>query len=288
MKISYVFPYVRMDDPEWIDLYKEYFGQLDEVRFRDYGYLKYVFRSIEENAPFIDEVVLLVSSESQVPEWVDKSKIRIVLHSQFIPEQYLPTFNSNTIEMFLHQIPGIEYIIYANDDFFFNKPCTKDDFFTKDGQPINYFKRQSTLKATSKFKRHCKRAYSLFFHPNQWYLKPHHTAQPMRIDLMREAFNSNRKTFIESITRRRKLDLNYSQYIYLYYAYKVNKISKDVGRGYGELAKEERALLIKNEILNPTLKLICVNDTGSAKEANHKIVLQAFNERYPVKSRFEL
>ena len=65
----------------------------------------------------MENVFLLVSGETQVPSWVDRSVVNVVLHKDIIPERFLPTFNSTTIEMFMHRIPGLgEEFLYFNDD----------------------------------------------------------------------------------------------------------------------------------------------------------------------------
>ena len=60
------------------------------------------------------------------------------------PEEYLPTFNSHTIEMNLHRIKGLsEQFVYFNDDMFINKPMKPRDFFVH-GKPCDtdVYKRQ--------------------------------------------------------------------------------------------------------------------------------------------------
>lgn len=60
------------------------------------------------------------------------------MHKDIIPKEFLPTFNSVTIEFFLYNIPGLtEQFIYMNDDMYLlnsvpqtlifnkNKPCLK-------------------------------------------------------------------------------------------------------------------------------------------------------------------
>jgi hypothetical protein len=86
--------------------------------------------------PFVRTVHLVVSNVEQVPEWLDQSKIHVVLHKEIIPESLLPTFNSTTIEMFLYRIPGLaEHFIYSNDDMFPINSMSAEDFF-KDEIPV--------------------------------------------------------------------------------------------------------------------------------------------------------
>ena len=50
--------------------------------------------------------------------------------------EFLPTFNSTTIETMLHYIPNLsEHFIYFNDDMFLIKPTKISDWF-KEGRPI--------------------------------------------------------------------------------------------------------------------------------------------------------
>ena len=79
---------------------------------------------------FIRTVHLVVSNKEQVPEWLDQSKVHVVLHEDIIPKELLPTFNSTTIEMFLHKIPGLaEHFIYSNDDMMPMNKMDVHDFF---------------------------------------------------------------------------------------------------------------------------------------------------------------
>ena len=109
------------------------------ARFRDNDELRYSLRSLEDCAPWVDSVILV--TDSQVPSWIakDHPKLRLVDHREFIPEKYLPTFNSHVIEAFLHRIPGLsEHYIYMNDDVFLARPARKSDFFTPGGLPLAF------------------------------------------------------------------------------------------------------------------------------------------------------
>ena len=73
---------------------------------------------------------------SQIPECVKNyKKIKIVYHKDVIPEEYLPTYNSGVIELFLWKIKGLsEHYIYVNDDMYPIGELSKDDFFDEDGK----------------------------------------------------------------------------------------------------------------------------------------------------------
>ena len=152
-----VITFVDGSDPLW----REDFRRLLDVpvlekRYRDWGLLRFLFRGIETHMPFVRKVFLVVARDSQVPAWVDRGKVDVVLHEQIIPAEYLPTFNSCTIEMFLHRIPGLdERYLYFNDDMFPMQDCTEEDFFPE-GHPALGFAR--CRWARSLFKHHCRNA----------------------------------------------------------------------------------------------------------------------------------
>jgi hypothetical protein len=119
-------------------------------RFSDHGELRYLLRSIEANAPFIDRIFLLTNG--QRPQWInqDHPKLRFVTHREIFPDpSALPTFNSSAIETNLHRIPQLsDDFIYLNDDFFFGRPVTKQDFMTGDGRYRLYVEAHAPMPQT--------------------------------------------------------------------------------------------------------------------------------------------
>ena len=138
--IDIVFPWVDGSDPAWQESKRQYSGSPaddDEVRFRDWGLLKYVFRGIEQNLPWVRKVHFITCGH--LPEWLntDCPRLHVVKHSDYIPEQWLPTFSANPIELNIHRIPDLsEQFIYMNDDMFFVKPMEPEDFFRNGKQDI--------------------------------------------------------------------------------------------------------------------------------------------------------
>ena len=123
-----------------------------EGRFVQVDELKYSLRSVEKYIPWIYHIYIV--TDRQVPEWLDINhpKITIVDHSEIIPKEYIPVFNSNAIETRIHKIPGLsEHFLYANDDLFFNRPLDKN-FFFKEGKPIIRMKPADITKGIPYFK----------------------------------------------------------------------------------------------------------------------------------------
>ena len=131
---------------------KKYGKSLDndsvgDCRFIDNDELKYSLRSLEKFAPWINNVFIV--TDNQIPEWLDTTnpKIHIINHSQILPAEALPTFNSMAIETVLHKIPNLsEHFLYANDDMFFGNFVEKSFFFNKLGAPIIRFLKRRIIK----------------------------------------------------------------------------------------------------------------------------------------------
>ena len=76
-------------------------------RFRDMDTLKYALRAMERHASWVRNVFIVTNG--QVPSWLDSTnlRVRIVTHDEIFPDRsHLPTFNSNAIELHLHNIQG--------------------------------------------------------------------------------------------------------------------------------------------------------------------------------------
>ena len=151
--IDFVIPWVDGEDSQWKAERKKYEkaflptgfisdkevssnGANDDCRYRDFGLLRYWFRSVESFAPWVNKVYFITCG--QRPDWLNIHHPKIVClnHSDYIPEQYLPTFNSNTIELNLHRIDSLsERFVLFNDDVFLLQPVAPD-FFFRDGKPV--------------------------------------------------------------------------------------------------------------------------------------------------------
>ena len=102
------------------------------------GVFNYWFRCVEKYAPWVRKIHLVTCG--QIPSWIDtkNKKLNIVFHKDFIPEEYLPTFNSNAIELNIHRIKGLsnKFVLY-NDDTFITSPL-KETFYFENGEPNDF------------------------------------------------------------------------------------------------------------------------------------------------------
>ena len=227
--IDLVIPYVRDDDPEWQKTFKQFSPQdVDQdvngrQRFSsDTNMFRYVFRGIEKFLPFIDTVHLLVSSESQVPTWLNKEKVHIVTHKDFIPAKNLPTFNSCTIEMFLKDIPGLsEKFIYTNDDIFFIDDLYAEDFFDEsDNIKVDTDKASIRDEGIPVWEQIAINSYNLIYGSDadeEYYLSPVHVEHAFTVKLLEDVWKQY-STSIESSCSQFRSSINLNQYIYSHYA----------------------------------------------------------------------
>ncbi len=142
--IDFVVTWVDGNDPEWQKEKNRYLG-LDETdantgvqRYRDWDLMKYWFRGVECFAPWVHKIFFVTCG--QRPAWlnIDAEKLVCVNHSDYMPADVLPTFNSSAIEIGIHKIKGLSnHFVQFNDDFFPINTLQPDDFFV-DGFPCDY------------------------------------------------------------------------------------------------------------------------------------------------------
>lgn len=140
-KIDFVILWVDNADPQWQQSYFRAKGatpdENEKLRFRDWGLLRYWFRGVEKFAPWVNRVFLI--TVGHYPQWLNliHPKLRLVKHSDYIPNQYLPTFNSNTIELNVHRIADLsDRFVLFNDDTLLTRPVEPQRFF-KNGHPCD-------------------------------------------------------------------------------------------------------------------------------------------------------
>lgn len=141
--IDFIIPWVDGSDKEWQKSFNRYApknSQIDDARaerYRDWGLLKYWFRSIEQFTPWVRKVHFVTCG--QLPDWLnlDAPKLHWVKHEDYIPNEYLPVFNVNPLELNLHRIEGLsERFVYFNDDTFITRALPEERFF-KNGLPCD-------------------------------------------------------------------------------------------------------------------------------------------------------
>lgn len=288
-----VITYVNGLDPVWQSDYAKYTNTpILQKRFRDWGTLKYLFRGIAKNMPFIRKVHLVVSGESQVPEWVNRDEVNVVLHRDIIPAEFLPTFNCNPIEMHLHRIADLdEEFLYFNDDMYPLRPCKPTDFF-RDGKGVIGMTRH--LFIVDMFKQICRNSHrvahrALGRRPSCLFLRPQHICSPMLKSVCEELYAKVEPEIRESITTTRTGD-NLNQYLFLDYMYlKGLIINERISKKHFSVGVVSTNKLYKF-VTRPTRNMTCVNDVQIKEERYDELratLLDAFEQALPDKSKFE-
>lgn len=328
MKIDFVIPWVDGADPVWVEKRNQYSSaeeQIDVSRFRDWDILKFWFRAVEYYAPWVNKIHFV--TDGQIPSWMNTShpKLHIVDHKDYIPQHYLPTFSSHTIELNFHRIEGLaEHFVYFNDDMFLNAPVKPDEFFSnglpKDSAILDMFLSHGCGDAYShaqcnvmafinkRFKLHNVLWSNphLWFHPvyGKYLLKNIYFSLPKFFSNFQNGHlpSSMLKSTFETLwdmepdlmdhtcrNRFRSLE-DVNQYIFSYYNLCTGKLvprSPSFGRYY-QLGGDPANLL--QDIRGATHKVICINDNSGVRnfEELQKCISTTYAAKFPEKSQYEL
>lgn len=134
--IDYVVPYSNNSNDKIKELMKNYnyigMDDSDNELSKRYNSEEKIFqlqvRSIAKNMPWINTFHLIVENEYHIPTWLNTEMVHIVYQKDFMLDY--PSYNSTSIECFLHKIPNLsEYFIYGNSDYIITKPLNENNFF---------------------------------------------------------------------------------------------------------------------------------------------------------------
>ena len=330
MDIDFAVTWVDMSDPKWKEEFVRYAGKIDnsknevsEARFRDYGFLKYWFRGVEKFAPWVRKIHFVTCG--QKPEWLNLSnpKLYQVNHKDYIPEQFLPCFNSNVLEFYLHKIPGLsERFVYFNDDCFITNTVGPERFF-KNGLPcdIAAFRFNSDMSQWSKMLKNNLRIINKHFDKkdvmtrfaDKWYnkiygnkgylnylfkpckkiklLRTPHNAKPFLKITFEELWAAAKDELTEASAHRFRSSKDLTPE--LFRTWQVCKGNFEPYNTYDDtkmfplILKSRQAV---TAVRNQTYKLVCLNDNVHIR--NYERVMEnikdAFESILPEKSSFEI
>lgn len=286
-------------------------------RYQDQGTLQYIFRGIEKHMPWVRKVFLVTCGH--YPVWLNLNydKLVLVKHEDFIPKEYLPTFNSNSILINLHRIKSLsEHFIYFNDDMYVVNKCDREDFFknglprdmalmepiiASDSDPFwdmminnlmvinrNFDKKESLKKRRNWFS--CK--YTFKSNIKNFLLKKYrkfpgfydaHIPNAHLKSVFEEVWNKEFDICNSTSLHKFRNSEDITEWTMRYWQLASNKfvpINKDKLGCYSSLKDSSGIKLMKNAQM---YKLICLNDETS----DPKILEDFFNKLFPQKSSFE-
>ena len=286
------------------------------IRFFDNEELKYSLRSLEKYAPWIRHVFIV--TDRQKPDWLDTEnpRVTIVDHSEILPKEIIPCFNSSVIERYIGFIPGLsEYFLYGNDDMFFGQKVSKD-FFFRDGKPIvrvRYYQNRKDIRSLAKFRAYVgddfwgksvANAHEILITKNQLkddnpFFELHHNIDAYTKTDFVNAFLKYKDELDQHVSRFRTVSdvqriffslemlLNKQGELELYGKYtlvkKVSYLSR-IEKLESFYAEAKRISMLKLWCICPTL--FCINSSGMSEFGN-KLERVYLEHRFPSKSSFE-
>ena len=330
--IDIVIPWVDSNDLEWrksknhyadMEGRKELIDESD-VRYRDWDIIRYLFRGIDMYMPWVRTVHFV--TVGHIPAWMntEAERLHVVRHDEYIPEEYLPTFSANPIELNMHRIPRLaDQFIYFNDDIIALKPTKPTDFFKK-GLPTDYailnplisshryavsdiaimdieiindhfrkndvIKRNPTKWFNPKYGSDLFRSLCLMPWPKFSALLTKHQCNSFLKETFEEVWEQE-FDILDSTCRhkfRTKRDVN--QWLMRYWRLAQGRFEpvKPYGLLYG--VKNDNEGLF-SAIMNSTGKFICINDNGAEDlvdfEKTKAELIAVLEKRFPEKSKFE-
>ena len=256
--IDYIITYVNNKENSWKNTFiqycrehnlRQYIHKIYNERYNGTCWLPYHLKLIKKNMPFVNKVFVVVSNKEQLKGIELTDNVVIVEHKDFIPSEFLPTFNSTTIEIFLPLIKGLsEKFIYANDDMLPVGKMSEIDFFVDNKIRINWLKEKFDSN-TTQFKYQCHNNQVYLSKDNEYYLRPYHSLTPMIKEHCLECFNliyEMAKPYISAFRTKE----NINQYIYpLFEELRYGTLPSNIDFLYTEL----------RENLSLDHQIICVN-----------------------------
>ena len=325
--IDIVVPWVDGSDPVWFSEKKKYSpneGDDDNInRYRDWGLLRYWFRSIEKYAPWVNKIHFI--TYGHLPSWLntENPKLNIVKHTDYIPQEYLPVFSSHPIELHMHKIEGLaDRFIYFYDDFYLADYVTPDDFFI-DGKPVDtvtevplrfkeggidhiignnmmvinkHFNKRETIKKNKKVwfslkapKASLKNLYMLPVNGFSAFDNPH-IPQPFLKSTLEEVWEQEEELLSKTSSHRFRSSEDVSQWLFRYWQFAKGYIVQS-GKTRGKffsIGKDDKE--ISEAILTHKYKSICLSDdeVDIDFEKEQKFMVDLFDKILPEKSSFEI
>ena len=332
MSIDFVILWVDGSDPAWLKQKMAYQPERKDenssiVRYRDWGILKYWFRSVEKFTPWVRTVHFV--TWGHIPAFLnqDHPKLHIVRHDEFIPIKYLPTFSSHVIELNIHRIPGLaEHFVYFNDDMFVLKKMKEQDFFC-DGLPCTcgaeyplQFKGDIGLwqhaiinnmglinKIFSKknqIKKHKKKYLSpvyhwkdnirtkileIFYPDNFLGFVNLHAPNPFVLRTFEELWESNRRILELTCSHRFRRSEDINQWAALWWQVAKGEFTPYMVDNFAEDINDNSIDILCDIIQNQKHAMICLNDSDECKnfEKLSSKLKSSFEFLLPDKSSFE-
>jgi len=279
------------------------------TRFASVNEIRYCVLSILKFAPFVRN--LFIVTDGQDPNLYEEiktlsperlSSLRIIDHKEIFRgyENYLPTFNSLSIESMIWRIKDLsDNFIYFNDDLFLIRDHQPDDWFRNDNPvlrgkwrpvPLHRIFWNSIRKTVNKYLlNNADFQPTASFHMGQWnsatllgfrcrYFANRHTPHPVGRKVIEDFFNHNKKSFERNISFRFR---NWSQFTMMSLSNHLqilngNRLIANPDLAYLKPYNRPDDYLDKKIRFcesNPGIKFICVQSLEMCKKEDQEKIL---------------
>ena len=177
-----VFTYCDGTDPKFIEEKNRFLKEKDKVNNKPIRYINineivYSVRSVLKFMPWINMIYIITNK--QIPPIELNPKVKIIDHTEIIPQKYLPTFNSDVIESFIHNIPELsEIFLYNNDDMMHTRNVDISDIIQENKLIFrNYYRNWIITENTCEYLKRIHLTSQLFkqSNPSIKLINNHHT-----------------------------------------------------------------------------------------------------------------
>lgn len=303
-KVDAVITWVDGEDPTHIAKRKKYGAseifQAEDIagatRYNSLGEICYCVASINRFLPWINKIYIV--TDNQQPDlfpFLEKHfpqgfiDIEVIDHKVIFDgfSEYLPTFNSISIESMTWRIPNLsEHYIEFNDDLMINRPLEKSDFFTDEGIPVCYavkinasvvnftrkVKKLFSSREKVSYKQTMLNAISRMESPSNNILKVHHTPKALIKSFFEEYFSKHEDVLRENISHRFRnpLQFNPQQLLYLTLYQQGKCTIKDYSKEllYIQCRPDDKYVNSKLEYFksHSDAKFVCINSLDKSTE----------------------
>jgi len=306
--IDIVYTWVDGADPSWQEAFRatarEHGRRVDEValdpaRYRSRDELRYSLRSVWAFCGWVRRIHIITAG--QVPDWlVEDDRVRVVDHSEILPADALPTFNSHAMESALHHIDGLaEHFIYFNDDMLVGRSLRPEDFFTPNGLArvfqggarVPGVEDDDTLAVDTAARRGRELLRERFGRVVAD--KPYHSPYPLRRSVMEEI----EAEFPDAVKRtshsrfRSPTDLSIAASFAQHYAIATGKaVFGEIHTDYVNVESGRLRWHLDRIRLGHDFDTFCINETEQQAgdvEARERLIRDFFEEYFPVTAPWE-
>ena len=287
------------------------------TRFASVGEIFYCVASLNRFAPWLNKIYIVTDEQNpKVEEFINRHfpekhiPVEIVDHKEIFRgyEEYLPTFNSISIESMTWRIPGLsEHYIEFNDDFLLTAPTKPEDFFTPDGKVVCYGKKYSSLLVRitrlTKYRKNgnkivsfketmCNAARLLGHYLS--FIKLYHTPRALLKSVFEEYFSKHPENLRKNISHRFRCSNQYNvqeiQYLIL-----RDSARCELRRAYDNLLylkpkkNKPEYTIRKLELFSskPGFKFACINSLDQTTEDNQKMIIKWIERRIGLDTKID-